>query len=160
MTKLWGGRYSGPTDELMWAFGASIGFDRRLAQVDIQGSIAYVKALLRASVLTVEEADALAGGLQQVAGEFERGEFEFAPLDEDIHTAVERRLGELIGPVAGKLHTGRSRNDQVATDIRLYLMKELPALGEALRRVQRAVVAKAEGPLALLMPGYPHLQPA
>ena len=160
MTKLWGGRYSGPTDELMWAFGASIGFDRRLAQVDIQGSIAYVKALLRASVLTVEEADTLTGGLQQVAGEFERGEFEFAPLDEDIHTAVERRLGELVGPVAGKLHTGRSRNDQVATDIRLYLMKELPALGEALRHVQRVIVAKAEDHLAVLMPGYTHLQPA
>ena len=160
MTKLWGGRYSGPTDELMWAFGASIGFDRRLAQVDIQGSIAYVEALLRASVLTVEEADTLTRGLQQVASEFERSEFEFAPLDEDIHTAVERRLGEVVGPVAGKLHTGRSRNDQVATDIRLYLMKELPALGDALRRVQRVVVGKAEDHLAVLMPGYTHLQPA
>jgi len=160
MTRLWGGRYTGATDELMWAFNASIGFDRRLAPVDVQGSLAYARALLRAGVLTQGEAQAIAGGLRQVAQEFEQGSFQFVPTDEDIHTAVERRLGELIGPVAGKLHTGRSRNDQVATDIRLYLLKELPALGQALRHAQSAMVGKAEEHLAVLMPGYTHLQPA
>jgi len=160
MAKLWGGRYSGPTDDLMWAFDTSIGFDRRLAEVDIEGSVAYVRALLRAGVLTEEEADALVRGLRQVADEFDRGGFEFVPSDEDIHTAVERRLGELVGALAGKLHTGRSRNDQVATDIRLYLLKQLPALGQALRHAQRAIVSKAETHLSVLMPGYTHLQPA
>ena len=138
MGKLWGGRYSGATDDLMWDFNASIGFDKRLAEVDIKGSIAYAQALCRAGWLTEQEKDDLATGLRQVAGEFERREFEFAPTDEDIHTAVERRLGELVGPLAGKLHTGRSRNDQVATDIRLYLMEHLNALGKALRRVLMA----------------------
>ncbi len=160
MGKLWGGRYAGVTDELMWAFNASIGFDRRLAQVDIVGSIAYARALERANVLTSEEAEAIINGLRRVAAEFERDEFAFAPTDEDIHTAVERRLGELIGPLAGKLHTGRSRNDQVATDVRLYLMQELGALGRALRTVQGKIVAKAEAHIEVLMPGYTHLQPA
>ena len=160
MGKLWGGRYAGVTDELMWAFNASIDFDQRLAQVDIEGSIAYAKAICRAGVLTEEESGTLIVGLRQVAGEFERGEFQFVPTDEDIHTAVERRLGELVGPVAGKLHTGRSRNDQVATDVRLYLMGALQDLGEALRQVQRSIVIKAEEHLSVLMPGYTHLQPA
>lgn len=160
MGKLWGGRYVGVTDELMWAFNASIGFDRRLAQVDIVGSIAYARALERANVLASEEAEAIVNGLRRVAAEFERGEFAFAPTDEDIHTAVERRLGELIGPVAGKLHTGRSRNDQVATDVRLYLMQELGALGQALRALQGKIVVQAEAHVEVLMPGYTHLQPA
>jgi argininosuccinate lyase len=160
MSKLWGGRYTGVTDELMWAFNASIGFDRRLAQMDIAASMAYARALGRAGVLAEDETDALVGGLEQVAAEFERGEFALAPLDEDIHTAVERRLGELLGPVAGKLHTGRSRNDQVATDIRLYLMQELRALAQALRQAQWSIVAQAEAHLDALMPGYTHLQPA
>lgn len=160
MTKLWGGRYRGPTDELMWAFNASIAFDKRLAAFDIKGSLAYAKALWRAGVLTGEEKDALASGLRQVADEFERCTFEIALTDEDIHTAVVRRLGELVGRVAGKLHTGRSRNDQVATDIRLYLMEELEAMNRALREAQRAIVSKAEAHLDVLMPGYTHLQPA
>ncbi len=160
MSKLWGGRYKGATDELMWAFNASISFDKRLAHVDIKGSIAYARALARAGVLSEEEASALIAGLQQVAAEFEQGTFVFAPSDEDIHTAVERRLGELIGPVAGKLHTGRSRNDQVATDIRLYLLRELADLEQTLRRVQTCIVSKAEAHLSVLMPGYTHLQPA
>ena len=160
MSKLWGGRYTRATDELMWAFNASIGFDARLAQVDIEGSRAYARALTRAGVLTEEECQHLVAGLERVDNEFARGIFELAPTDEDIHTAVERRLGELIGPVAGKLHTGRSRNDQVATDIRLYLMRELVALSEVLRQVQRSIVALAEAHVDLLMPGYTHMQPA
>jgi argininosuccinate lyase len=160
MGTLWGGRYTGPTDALLWELNASIGFDRRLAQVDIKGSIAYARALARAGVLTVEEAQTLIAGLEQVAAEFAQGTFVLAPGDEDIHTAVERRLGELVGPVAGKLHTGRSRNDQVATDVRLYLLEELPALGRLLRQAQQALVSKAEAEIEVIMPGYTHLQPA
>jgi argininosuccinate lyase len=144
----------------MWRFNASINFDQRLAQVDIEGSMAYARALGRAEVLTQEEVDTLISGLQQVAVEFREGEFSFAPADEDIHTAVERRLIEIVGPVGGKLHTGRSRNDQVATDVRLYLMDELARLGESLHRVQQRIVSVAGEHLDVLMPGYTHLQPA
>jgi argininosuccinate lyase len=160
MTKLWGGRYQGVTDALMWSFNASIDFDRRLGAVDVQGSVAYARALERAGVLAHAEAERLIQGLGQVADEFAQGAFQFTASDEDIHTAVERRLGELVGPVAGKLHTGRSRNDQVATDIRLYLLGELRTLEDALIGLQRTIVAKSELHLAVLMPGYTHLQPA
>ena len=144
MAKLWGGRYSGVTDEQMWAFNASIDFDKRLAHVDIKGSVAYAKALLNAGVLTAEETDTLVDGLNRVAAEFTDGAFALAPTDEDIHTAVERRLGELVGAVGGKLHTGRSRNDQVATDVRLYLMERLSSLSGALRLAQAAIVSLAD----------------
>lgn len=157
---LWGGRYTGVTDEQMWAFNASIGFDIRLAQVDIRGSIAYAGALLRGGILSAEEHAALVQGLAQVAEEFAEGHFALALGDEDIHTAVERRLGELVGAVAGKLHTGRSRNDQVATDLRLYLLDELPALDAALRQMQGALLEQAVAHLELILPGYTHLQPA
>jgi argininosuccinate lyase len=160
VSKLWGGRYTGATDDLMWRFNASIGFDQRLAQVDIEGSMAYARALGRAGVLMQEEVDTLISGLEQVAAEFREETFSFAPTDEDIHTAVERRLTELVGPVGGKLHTGRSRNDQVATDVRLYLMGELSQLGELLRNVQRCIVSTAKEHLQVIMPGYTHLQPA
>lgn len=160
MAKLWGGRFTGATDALMWRFNASIDVDRRLADVDVRGSVAYARALGRAGVLTAAEVAALADGLERVAGEFRAGTFAFAPTDEDIHTAVERRLGELLGPVAGKLHTGRSRNDQVATDVRLYLLDQTAALDGALREVQHALVEVASAHLDALMPGYTHLQPA
>lgn len=160
MKTLWGGRYSGVTDEQMWAFNASIEFDIRLAQVDIRGSIAYADALRRSGILNVEEHAALTQGLAQVAQEFAENRFALAPSDEDIHTAVERRLGELVGAVAGKLHTGRSRNDQVATDIRLYLLDKLPALDAALRQAQGVLVGQAAAHLDLILPGYTHLQPA
>jgi argininosuccinate lyase len=160
MTRLWGGRYEGATDALMWAFNASIDFDRRLAAVDVEGSVAYARALRRAEVLTEAEAEMLARGLAHVADEFAQGVFQFAASDEDIHTAVERRLAELLGPVAGKLHTGRSRNDQIVTDIRLYMLRELSSLENTLVALQRSIVAKAEAHLGVLMPGYTHLQPA
>jgi len=160
MTRLWGGRYEGATDALMWAFNTSIDFDRRLGSVDVQGSVAYARALQRAGVLRDAEAEALVRGLRQIGEEFAEGAFQFAASDEDIHTAVERRLGELVGPVAGKLHTGRSRNDQVATDVRLYMLGELGALERALVALQRSIVTKAEAHLPVLMPGYTHLQPA
>ncbi|MBC7234843.1 MAG: argininosuccinate lyase [Chloroflexi bacterium] len=165
MGVLWGGRYtakgaSAVTDELMWAFNASLSFDRRLARADVRGSMAWARALQRAGVLSEEERDALLTGLRRIDDEFAAGTFSFVVGDEDIHTAVERRLGELVGPVAGKLHTGRSRNDQVATDVRLYLMEELAGLRGALRGLQGVLVSKAEAHLDVLMPGYTHLQPA
>jgi argininosuccinate lyase len=148
--KLWGGRFERPTDDRMVRFNRSIGFDWRLYDADINGSIAWVKGLERAGLLTADERTALIQGLEQVRTEFTNGQFEIRPSDEDVHTAVERRLHELLGPVAGKLHTGRSRNDQVATDARLYVRTD----------VQAAVAHQAEAHLGLVMPGYTHLQRA
>lgn len=160
MAKLWGGRYSGVTDELMWTFNASIDFDRRLAQADIRGSIAYAHALAKAEVISDKEADTLEQGLLAIADAFRQGTFAFQPMDEDIHTAVERRLGELAGPVAGKLHTGRSRNDQVATDVRLFLVEALGDLDGAISELQTAIVQRAEELIDVIMAGYTHMQPA
>ena len=157
---LWGGRFETETSERLRRFGDSISFDSRLYAADVRGSIAYASALERAGVITAQELQQLVDGLDQVLGEFERDTFEVQPGDEDIHTAVERRLGELIGPVAGKLHTGRSRNDQVATDLRLYLLDVMTALEQALVELQAAIVTKAEAHLDVLMPGYTHLQQA
>jgi argininosuccinate lyase len=126
----------------------------------VKGSIAYAKALEAAGCITAPEREVLVKGLLAVLREFEAGEFEYEEQDEDIHTAVERRLSELVGPVAGKLHTGRSRNDQVATDLRLYLLEELAVQDSGLRSLQGAVVAMAEGNLDTIMPGYTHLQHA
>ena len=158
--KLWGGRFEGTPDDLMERFNASIGFDWRLWAADIEGSMAYARALQRAGLLTTDERDQLIQGLQAVAREFAAGEFQIRPSDEDIHTAVERRLGELVGEVSGKLHTGRSRNDQVATDLRLYMMQEIPGLRRQLAELQEAIVVKAEQHLDVIMPGYTHLQRA
>ena len=160
MVRLWGGRFSGVTDALMWRFNASIDVDRRLAEVDVRGSVAYATALGRAGVLSADEVASVVEGLGRVSEEFRAGAFPFAPSDEDVHTAVERRLGELLGPLAGKLHTGRSRNDQVATDVRLYLLGQLDALEVALCDTQGAIVDVAVEHLDALMPGYTHLQPA
>jgi argininosuccinate lyase len=157
---LWGGRFETEPNELTRRFGDSISFDRRLYAADIRGSIAYAGALERAGVITAREREQLVSGLEQVLGEFERGAFAIQPGDEDIHTAVERRLGELAGEVAGKLHTGRSRNDQVAADLRLYLLDEMAELEQALVQLQAAIVTKAEAHLDVLMPGYTHLQQA
>jgi argininosuccinate lyase len=157
---LWGGRFAEETDALMRRFNDSIGFDRRLYGADIGGSIAYAGALARAGLISEEELTALVAGLEQVRGEFDAGTFEIAPGDEDIHTAVERRLGELVGEVAGKLHTGRSRNDQVATDLRLFTLDEIAVLQVALLELQRAIIAQAETHMAVVMPGYTHLQQA
>ena len=160
MAKLWGGRFSGDTDPLMDAFNASIDVDIRLWEADIRGSIAYARALHRAGILTEEERDRLILGLERIWGEFAEGTFRLEPGDEDIHTAVERRLHELIGPLAGKLHTGRSRNDQVVTDTRLYLLDRMEVLADALNTLQEAIVRVAEEHLDVIMPGYTHLQRA
>ena len=157
---LWGGRFAGETDGLMRRFGDSIGFDRRMYGADVRGSIAYAGALARTGIITNEERDRLVAGLEQVRAEFDAGTFQIEPGDEDIHTAVERRLTELAGPVAGKLHTGRSRNDQVTTDLRLYLLDEMASLRDSLIELQEAIVKQAEAHLDVIMPGYTHLQPA
>jgi argininosuccinate lyase len=157
---LWGGRFVAETDELMRRFGDSIGFDQRMYAADIQGSIAYAGALARVGLITAAEREQLISGLEQVRAEFDAGTFQIQPGDEDIHTAVERRLGELVGAVAGRLHTGRSRNDQVATDLRLYLLDEMASLQEALIELQGAIVEQAEAHLDAIMPGYTHLQQA
>lgn len=162
---LWGGRFTAETDELMKRFNDSIAFDRRLYAADIRGSMAYARALAGAGLLSPEECAQLVAGLEQVLAEFDTGAFQLKrvleePSDEDIHTAVERRLAEIIGPVAGKLHTGRSRNDQVATDLRLYLLDEAAALSEGLAQLQTTILDKAEAHLDIVMPGYTHLQQA
>ncbi|HXF62707.1 MAG TPA: argininosuccinate lyase [Caldilineaceae bacterium] len=158
--KLWGGRFTGATDPLMEQFNASLSFDRRLWQADIQGSQAYARALARAGILTAAEADQIVEGLEQVAGEWAAGTFVVRPDDEDIHTANERRLTELIGAAAGKLHTGRSRNDQIATDVRLWLREQSQQLRGHLRQLIHIAVERAADELDLIMPGYTHLQPA
>jgi argininosuccinate lyase len=158
--KLWGGRFSQTPDPLAHQFNASLSFDQRLWSQDIRGSIAWAMALARAGVITPVESVQMASGLEQIYDEFTSGAFTFGPSDEDIHTAVERRLTELIGPVAGKLHTGRSRNDQVATDFRLWVMEAEDRVIAHLRKLQRALVAQAEAHAETLMPGYTHLQRA
>jgi argininosuccinate lyase len=159
-TKLWGGRFAEAADPLAHQLNASLGFDQRLWREDIRGSVAWANALARAGVLPAAEAEQITGGLRQVQSEFEAGAFVFAPGDEDIHTAVERRLTELIGPVGGKLHTGRSRNDQVATDFRLWVLGATTNIIAGLREFQRALLAQAEAHVETLMPGYTHLQRA
>ncbi len=157
---LWSGRFSGKMDERAWRLNASLAVDQRLADQDVRASIAWAGALLRAGVLSQDEHQAIRAGLETIAQEFAEGRFVFAEGDEDIHTAVERRLGELIGLTAGKLHTGRSRNDQVATDFRLWMLDTLPLIQGAIAELQSTLVAQAEQHLTTLMPGYTHLQRA
>ncbi|MEW6543853.1 MAG: argininosuccinate lyase [Nitrospirota bacterium] len=157
---MWGGRFREGTHRLVEAFTASLAFDRRLYPYDIKGSVAHCKTLERAGVLTHRETATILRGLESVRAELDGGRFPFAPQDEDIHMAIERRLTELIGPVGGKLHTGRSRNDQVALDLRLYLKDELTRLRDGLRRLQQALVARARADKDVVMPGYTHLQRA
>ncbi|CDS12192.1 Putative Argininosuccinate lyase [Lichtheimia ramosa] len=158
--KLWGGRFTGAVDPLMDAFNASIHFDKRMYAADLIGSMAYSKALAKNNIITEEERDKLVNGLQQVMDEWQGNKFEIKPGDEDIHTANERRLGEIIGPLAGKLHTGRSRNDQVATDMRLWLRDEASAILAHLKELISVTVARAEKEIDVLLPGYTHLQRA
>jgi argininosuccinate lyase len=157
---LWGGRFSQKPDDLAWALNASLPVDQRMAQQDVEGSLAWADAIHTAGILSDEEHASITRGLATVKQEFASGEFLFAPADEDIHTAVERRLSELIGAAAGKLHTGRSRNDQVATDFRLWMLQTIPELHSAFRNLQSALVEQAEAAGEIIMPGYTHLQRA
>ncbi|EDQ86075.1 uncharacterized protein MONBRDRAFT_11183 [Monosiga brevicollis MX1] len=157
-TKLWGGRFTGAVDPLMEEFNASINVDRRMYRQDIVGSQAYARAIAKVGLITEDERDALITGLDQVLAEWANNQFVLQPNDEDIHTANERRLKELAGPVAGKLHTGRSRNDQVATDMRLWLRDELTELIDLLKAFVASSIERAAADIDVLMPGYTHLQ--
>ncbi|EKM55483.1 uncharacterized protein PHACADRAFT_256131 [Phanerochaete carnosa HHB-10118-sp] len=156
--KLWGGRFTGKTDPLMHEFNQSLRYDKRMHAVDIRGSIAYAKALTKVGILTSEEELKIVQGLQTVGKEWEDGVFEIKSDDEDIHTANERRLSELIGPLGGKLHTGRSRNDQVATDMRLWLLDQVKEIKSCLKALIRVMVERADREKDYLLPGYTHLQ--
>ncbi len=158
--KAWAGRFREQTDPFVEAFTKSVTVDSRLYGEDIAGSIAHCKTLEKARILTRAETRTIVRGLELVKRELDRGQFVFSPQDEDIHMAIERRLTEVIGPLGGKLHTGRSRNDQVALDIRLYLRTQLDELHERLAGFQRVLVAQAGANRTLMMPGYTHLQRA
>jgi len=157
---LWGGRFTIKLDEKAWMLNSSLSFDQRLARQDVQGSIAWANALLKVGVLDSEEHDAIVNGLIAIDAEFKKNSFVFVETDEDIHTAVERHLGELIGTSAGKLHTGRSRNDQVATDFRLWMLETLPQIAGAIKELQSVLINVANLNQTVLMPGYTHLQRA
>jgi len=157
---LWSGRYEKSAAESLRKLNDSLPFDKRMYSEDIQGSIAWAHALGRAGVLADTEAAQIVVGLVAIKAEFDSGKFIYAAGDEDIHTAVERRLIELIGPVAGKLHTGRSRNDQVATDFRLWLRAQIVPLDESLCALLSAIVDQAEEHVETLMPGYTHVRSA
>jgi argininosuccinate lyase len=158
--KLWGGRFAAPTAETMRRYNDSFRFDRRLAEADIAGSVAWAEAIEAAGLISADECEAITQGLELVRREFADGSFDSAAGDEDIHTAIERRLHELIGTPALKLHTGRSRNDQVATAFRLFCIGAARQIGERIQALQLALVEQAERHTTTLMPGYTHLQRA
>ena len=159
-SKAWGGRFTAGTDPIAEAFTASLSFDRRLWPYDLKGSGAWARALHRAGLIDAGELSALLEGLDRVRAELVAGSFPFRQELEDIHMNVERRLVELIGPVGGKLHTGRSRNDQIALDERLYLRDAVHRVDGGLRQTQEALLDRAEEHLGAPMPGYTHLQRA
>jgi len=158
--KLWGGRFSEATDQQVEAFTASVDCDQRFYAEDIAASIAHVKVLLKARVLSAQEAESLIAGLQAIKEEIEQGHFGWDAALEDIHTNIEARLTERLGDVGKKLHTGRSRNDQVATDFRLYLRGQIDALLTAIVQLQQSLLALAEQEAESVMPAYTHLQVA
>lgn len=157
---MWGGRFSTGIDAIMAELNNSFPFDRVMWAEDIRGSMAWARQICAAGVITPAERDELVRGLQLVYDEFASGAFPVKTADEDIHSAVERRLGEVVGSVAGKLHTGRSRNDQVATDMRLWVMGAIQRTDAAVAMVQQALVAQAEAVGDLIIPGYTHVQRA
>ncbi|MES9840944.1 MAG: argininosuccinate lyase [Candidatus Thiodiazotropha endolucinida] len=159
-TKPWSGRFNEPTDAFVEAFTASVGFDRRLYQYDIQGSIAHATMLARQGILSDSELDAIVHGLKQIRKRIEQGDFTWSVSLEDVHMNVESALTESIGDAGKKLHTGRSRNDQVATDIRLWLRDEIEQIRDAILRLQTALLDKAELEADTILPGFTHLQTA
>ena len=156
----WGGRFEGPPDEFIVGFGSSLSVDRRLWVEDIRGSVAHVRMLARQRIIPTDDAAAIEAGLAEVADDIRAGRFVFEAADEDIHMAVERALRDKVGPVAGKLHTARSRNDQVALDIRLWAKSASTALARAALSLQAALLARAEKHFGIVLPGYTHLQKA
>ncbi|HMA99835.1 MAG TPA: lyase family protein, partial [Spirochaetota bacterium] len=160
MAKLWSGRFRSATDEQMHLFNKSIAFDKRLFNEDIEGSAAHVKMLAQQGIISEDEKDALVRGLKQVQKELKADKIEVSGEDEDIHSLVERRLTDLIGKAGKKLHTARSRNDQVQTDLRLYLKKQVKKQQQLLVTLLNTVVEMAGNYQSTVMPGYTHLQPA
>jgi argininosuccinate lyase len=158
--KPWSGRFKEPTDVFVERFTASIGFDYRLYSQDILGSIAHARMLTKVGVLSTEECNAIVQGLKTIAQDIDNGCFSWSVALEDVHMNIEAALIERIGPVGKKLHTGRSRNDQIATDIRLYLRDAIDAIGTQLRHLQGALLDLAEREAATIMPGFTHLQTA
>jgi len=159
-TKLWGGRFSEPTDAFVEAFTASIGFDQRLYDEDITGSIAHARMLARVGVISDDEAKKIVRGLEDIRSDIERGDLAWSVELEDVHMNIEARLIDRIGDVGKKLHTGRSRNDQVATDIRLFMRRAVDAIIEEANRLRRGLVDLAEAEAETVMPGFTHLQVA
>jgi argininosuccinate lyase len=156
----WGGRFSEPTDEFVKIFGASVFFDKILAPYDIQGSIAHATMLQEVGLLTKDEKDQIIQGLAQILNEIDTGEFQWSVTLEDVHMNIESRLTKLIGNAGKKLHTGRSRNDQVATDIRLYLRDQVDDILTEINRLQTALLDLAEQEASTILPGFTHLQAA
>lgn len=159
-TKLWGGRFTKSTHNLVDEFNASIQFDKTLAHYDVQGSIAHAKMLAECNIITQEDAEKIVKGLQRIDEKIKRGEVEFQIEDEDIHMNIERLLSKDIGDVAGKLHTGRSRNDQVALDLHLYARQQTVMVIEKLLDLQKVLTDKARKHIDTILPGYTHLQRA
>lgn len=160
MAKLWGGRFRKNTNELVDAFNASINYDKRLYREDIRGSIAHATMLARQGIISVEDKDKIVQGLQDILADIEAGKFEFRVDLEDIHMNVEARLTERIGDAGARLHTARSRNDQVALDMHMYVKREVAEIAELLIRFEQALLAVARQHDKTLMPGYTHLQRA
>ncbi|MCG5516932.1 MULTISPECIES: argininosuccinate lyase [unclassified Ectothiorhodospira] len=158
--KLWGGRFSEPTDQFVEAFTASVGFDQRLYRHDIEGSRAHARMLARVGVISDAECEQIQQGLGEILAQIEAGDFHWSVSLEDVHMNVEARLIERIGDVGKKLHTGRSRNDQVATDIRLYLREAIDGILAEIRRLQQGLLDLAEREAQTVMPGFTHLQTA
>ncbi|NOR79541.1 MAG: argininosuccinate lyase [Methyloprofundus sp.] len=158
--KLSSARFSQATDAFVEVFTASVDFDQRMAQQDIEGSIAHATMLCKIGILSETERDSIFKGLQQISEEIERGEFQWSVQQEDVHMNIEARLTELIGMAGKKLHTGRSRNDQVATDIRLYMRTEINSIIAMIDRLQVALLDLAEKEADTIMPGFTHLQVA
>jgi argininosuccinate lyase len=158
--RMWGGVFGQEPDAILESINASIDFDRHLYAQDIAGSKAHVAMLAKQGIIGAEDANKIAQGLDTILSEIERGEFKFSPALEDIHTHVEARLAELIGPAAGRLHTARSRNDQVVTDLRLYVRDAIDRLDAACAGLQQALAEKALEHAGTVMPGFTHLQPA
>jgi argininosuccinate lyase len=158
--QMWGGRFASGPSAVMEAINASIGFDRKLYAQDIRGSLAHAEMLARAGILSAEDNKKIAHGLNTILSKIEAGTFEFSTRLEDIHMNVEARLAELVGPAAGRLHTARSRNDQVALDFRLWVKEETGRVAAALKALIGALLDRAEEHAATVMPGFTHLQPA
>ncbi len=158
--KLWGGRFSKPTEKVVEEFTESISFDKRLYKYDIAGSIAHAKMLGKIGVLKKREVAEISAGLEEIRKEIEDGRFSFSIELEDIHMNIEKRLTDKIGPAGAKLHTARSRNDQIALDLRLYLRDVIGDIISSISEVKKALVDKARTNISVVMPGYTHMQPA